>query len=578
MGPPLAAKYKLAGAMRELGYSCSATSDGFKALLQQFQQRLDEQSIADVLGLLASTHKGLEPDGLGLADAMRAVLAASGASHNSSNNSATTWNTAVIMDGIKAAVPNISWQRVAECLDSESFRIPDAAGFSILMSAWRRATSEPFPLAAIAGRMWGNAPGQLSLLAQAVSAPPDVLSWERSSKKIQPLEGMGQGKSPLGTPNQAWASLDLLTVLAQLAELPVLSAAVIDILRRGPAGSCPEVLAASMAALRGPNDINWGILERFVWGSITAPLIFEGAGSSSRNVLLQRLWQQRPVALLQCMAEYLADRPGRAGDVLDVVLEVKGLTAALDMAPPGLSVELAAVAAHRKLLDLDKWLTGRLSRDANSGMFMAATLSYLEAQLSGIAEGRLVGAAAAGGKASGSGSGQGVSALSADSTTIFLRGLYTAGASVVPGLAAQLVRCLEFAKKAFPAAEAALSAAAASQLGSGAADSGLAAVGGAFPEVIELEANSYFQKLYHERQPVDELVAQLKSFKVGTPHQQVVFACMVHNLFDEYRFFPNYPGESRAGQHQAGGASCMCVGIFTPAGFGGAAGGCAGGA
>jgi hypothetical protein len=102
---------------------------------------------------------------------------------------------------------------------------------------------------------------------------------------------------------------------------------------------------------------------------------------------------------------------------------------------------------------------------------------------------------------------------------------------------------LELAKRAFPGAEAALAAAAASPLGGSAADSGLAGGtgGGAFPEAIELEANSYFQKLYHERQPVDELVQQLKAFKAGTAHQQVVFACMVHNLFDEYRFFPNYP-------------------------------------
>lgn len=114
---------------------------------------------------------------------------------------------------------------------------------------------------------------------------------------------------------------------------------------------------------------------------------------------------------------------------------------------------------------------------------------------------------------------------------------------MVPGLANQLVRVLELAKRAFPGAEAALAAAAASPLSGSAADSGLAGGtgGGAFPEAIELEANSYFQKLYHERQPVDELVQQLKAFKSGTAHQQVVFACMVHNLFDEYRFFPNYP-------------------------------------
>lgn len=518
MGPPLAAKHKLAGVMRELGYSCSNSPDGFKALLQQYQGRLDEQAVAEVLGLLAATHKGLEPDALGLADAMRAVLTIGGSSILNSNHG-NSWNVSVVIDGIKAAAPSLNWQVVADSLDHDGFNVPDAAGFSILMSAWRRATSEAFPLAAIAGRVWNNAAGQLSLLAQAVSAPPDVLTWERSSKKTQPLEGMGQGKSPLGTPNQAWASLDLVAVLAQLAERLQLSGPVIDLLRRGPVTACPEVLVACTAALRGPSDTNWGIMERFVWGSVAAPLLFEGPASSSRNVLLQRLWQQRPAALLNCMAEYLIERPGRANDLLEVILEMKGLMTALDLAPPNLTVELAALASQRKLLDLDKWLAARLSKDANSGMFMAATLAFLEMQLAGIAEGRLTVTAAG---ARGATAGQpGVAVVSAEITTTFLRGLYTAGASVVPGLAAQLARGLDLAKKAFPAAEAALSAAAASSLGAGAADSGLAAVGGAFPEAIELEANSYFQKLYHERQPVEELVTQLKSFKAGNSHQQV---------------------------------------------------------
>ena len=189
--------------MRELGYSCTASADAFRALLSQFRN-MDEQAVAGVLGLLAATHKGLEPDGLGLADTMRAILSSnsSSAAAASASSSASAWNVNVVMDAIKSAAPNLSWIRVAESLDYEGFSVPDAAGFSILMTAWRRATSEPFPLSAIAGRLWHNTAGQLSLLQQAVAAPPDLLSWERSPRKIQPLEGLGQGKSPLGTPNQ----------------------------------------------------------------------------------------------------------------------------------------------------------------------------------------------------------------------------------------------------------------------------------------------------------------------------------------------------------------------------------------
>jgi hypothetical protein len=41
---------------------------------------------------------------------------------------------------------------------------------------------------------------------------------------------------------------------------------------------------------------------------------------------------------------------------------------------------------------------------------------------------------------------------------------------------------------------------------------------------------------------VEGLVEVLRGFKHSTlGREQEVFACMVHNLFDEYRFFPKYP-------------------------------------
>lgn len=545
MALPMAASHRLAGVMRELGYACAASSDAFKPLLTHFAGRIDEATVAEVLGLIAATHRGLDPDALGLAEAMRAALSLDGSSSSSSagDGGASSWNVAVIMDGIKAAAaPGLSWTRVADALDHDGFLVPDAAGFAALMTAWRRGTSEPFPLQAIAGRVWTHGAGQLSLLVQAVAAPPDVLSWEGSTRKIAPLEGLGAGKSPLGTPNQAWASVDLLATLAQLAEQPTLSAGVLELLRSGPVMTCPEVLIAAAARLRPAGDAAWGVLERFVWGAVAAPLLFDSAsqgGGSGRTALLARLWAQHPSALLACMAQHLAERQGCAPQLLDALLELKAVPGALGAAPPALAVELSVLAAGRGLLDLDSWLADRLARDATNGAFMAATLTFLEAQLDGIVNGQL---SPAGGSATTPAAGSTPSVLSVESTTALLRGLYSAGAGTVPGLAAALGRALEAAKRAFPPAEAALGAASASPLSPAAADSGLAlAAGGAFPEAIELEANGYFQRLYHERQPVGDMVGQLKAFKTGTQHQQVVFACMVHNLFDEYRFFPNYP-------------------------------------
>jgi CCR4-NOT transcription complex subunit 1 len=39
-----------------------------------------------------------------------------------------------------------------------------------------------------------------------------------------------------------------------------------------------------------------------------------------------------------------------------------------------------------------------------------------------------------------------------------------------------------------------------------------------------------------------QVVQMLKQFKSSpSAREREVFACMIHNLFDEYRFFPRYP-------------------------------------
>ena len=64
------------------------------------------------------------------------------------------------------------------------------------------------------------------------------------------------------------------------------------------------------------------------------------------------------------------------------------------------------------------------------------------------------------------------------------------------------------------------------------------------PESKEIEdiANSYFQKIYTSDMTIGEVVQLLKRFKSSNdPKEQEIFRCMIHNLFDEYRFFHKYP-------------------------------------
>ncbi|XP_011335843.1 CCR4-NOT transcription complex subunit 1 isoform X2 [Ooceraea biroi] len=63
---------------------------------------------------------------------------------------------------------------------------------------------------------------------------------------------------------------------------------------------------------------------------------------------------------------------------------------------------------------------------------------------------------------------------------------------------------------------------------------------------VEDEANSYFQRIYnhppHPTLSIDEVLDMLKKFQdSGSRREREVFNCMLRNLFEEYRFFPQYP-------------------------------------
>lgn len=74
-----------------------------------------------------------------------------------------------------------------------------------------------------------------------------------------------------------------------------------------------------------------------------------------------------------------------------------------------------------------------------------------------------------------------------------------------------------------------------------------------FPEMthavskeIEDEANGYFQRIYnhppHPTLSIDEVLDMLKKFQDSpNKREREVFSCMLRNLFEEYKFFPQYP-------------------------------------
>lgn len=63
-----------------------------------------------------------------------------------------------------------------------------------------------------------------------------------------------------------------------------------------------------------------------------------------------------------------------------------------------------------------------------------------------------------------------------------------------------------------------------------------------FPGHVEQEMKAYYSKMYNKELEIKDIVDMLIRLKSSdSPHDQDVFACMIHSLLDEYRFFPEYP-------------------------------------
>ena len=66
------------------------------------------------------------------------------------------------------------------------------------------------------------------------------------------------------------------------------------------------------------------------------------------------------------------------------------------------------------------------------------------------------------------------------------------------------------------------------------------------PREVEDEANSYFQQIYnhppHPTLSINEVLDLLKKFQESSAQKERdVFNCMIKNLFEEYKYFPQYP-------------------------------------
>ncbi|KAI9078450.1 hypothetical protein K1719_039546 [Acacia pycnantha] len=486
--------------VKELGYGCTVSTSQCKEIFSLFLP-LTEDTLAKLLGSIAQTHAGIEDNQSSFLNFSMAL----GYSTLSELPPLNSWNIDVLIDTIKHLAPGINWTRIVENLDHEGFFVPGEEAFSFLMSVYKHACKEPFPLNAICGSVWKNTEGQLSFLKFAVSAPPEVFTFAHSARQLEYVDAIHGHKLQSEHANHAWLCLDLLDVLCRLAERGHASSvrSILDY----PLKHCPEILLLGLAHI----NTTYNLLQHEV-SLIVFPLMLKNVVGSG---MILHLWHVNPNLVLRGIVDSQNNDIESATRIVDICQELKILQSILEIVPAFSGIRLAALASRKEFLDLEKWLINNLT--IHKDVFFEECLKFLKDTHFGGSQ-----------NLSSNFRQSTVLNLYAETTPTFLKVLKSHFGLIS---SSQLSEELEGLQASIMDSNPRLQS-------SGTADSS----SDGYADDIEAEANSYFHQMFSSQLTIDAMVQMLARFKESSvKREQSIFECMIANLFEEYRFFPKYP-------------------------------------
>ncbi|KAJ3039081.1 hypothetical protein HDV00_012639 [Rhizophlyctis rosea] len=499
--------------MRDLGYGATSSAGTVVKVLEHLSispanapTTLSEEEISRTLAMMAMTHTGLA--GLGASES--SIL--KGADPIDLQR-VTTWDVELFMSVVLELRPDLDWFLVMRKLDMPDFLVPDTQGLGIIINASKIVLKDlyQFPIGAFFGR-WSNERGQLSFLKQAIQSAPELFSLNQTApRRVVTLEGANSAARVLipALGNQAWNSLDLIETLVLLSDGP--SYEEVKSLLESASQQSPELLLLGFAQLTIP----WNNLLKELAPNLVMMFLQNHQNS---NFVLPRLWQlSQPLAISGLLHLYSRD-PSSLSRILDVAQEMKALSQILETKPFSFAIDLAALASRRDYLNLEKWLQDHICQEGD--IFIKACLDFLNEKVTSHILRQE------------SNSVQQSVPLSVDVVNIFLRMLDSHASTMSADNGEYLKDIVSTCLQTYPRL---------SNMPAG-GDEPSAGESHSFTEDVEEEANTHYKRMYKGELTINEVVQLLQRFKASSNQREVdIYKCMIHNLFDEYTFFPRYP-------------------------------------
>ncbi|KNC78974.1 hypothetical protein SARC_08613 [Sphaeroforma arctica JP610] len=233
----------IAGLMEEISYGCLQTREVWREVLQTLPHgAINGYSLAKAVSMMSCTQSNLE-DSLLLQTSLEQTGPQLFLQNSNSANATpdpTTWDIQIFVDGIREVKPDLDWRDVVKGFDQPGVDFPNEQSVEFVVRLYRYATNgHNLPVETLVSPWFNNVPGQIAFLRLVVSNQNHCgVSLHSENSRYISDEGL---MSPISEgPNRVWANVEVMECLLALAH----SGYYNDVkeLFSIPLKQCPDVL------------------------------------------------------------------------------------------------------------------------------------------------------------------------------------------------------------------------------------------------------------------------------------------------------------------------------------------------
>lgn len=481
----------------EVGPVASSSLENFRKVLIGCGIRLDEEQLVNILiFLIAKTNLPFEE-----------------------KRPETVWNLDIVAEVLSVECRHLNWTLVAKALDNPKLTIRSDSDFHLLSRLFVRISNAPIPAAGVLSHLWTNRAAQFAFLTLASNSPRNIIDFAPLISQEQLMTGDGI----ITPPNFSWVCLPFYSRMLDLANNGF-TMEVYEVMQKA-ACIFPEYVLLSLAQIQDQTGIRSDILLKIL------PLFTSLPGSKPSSLVVMRKLFSLNVDILSklfCVALKLSTK---LSDILNIENIFKALgpnflkkleaEASLDEI-----LSYLCIKADRMEFNLEEKISFLIDQNIKN---VKIIYTFLKQNIDKLRT------------RNNSQSNENI--LSSENCIALIRILKNFP-NIIPlddlnSLFLQLNQyaSVNISSQSNPIMGNTLSF---GQMRESQDES--FRLQGPESEEIENLANSYFQKIYTSDIPLQEVINFLKQLKTSTEKKdQEIFRCMIHNLYDECRFFHKYP-------------------------------------